>query len=330
MPDPGTYEAPSWLRGAHLQTIWPLLIKGPLPDYRRIRWDTPDGDFIDIDFLPYRQSHPLLILFHGLEGSSHSHYARSLMREAKMRQWNGAVVHFRGCSGVPNRLVRAYHAGDSAEIEWVLQRFAREFPDVPRHAAGVSLGGNALLCWLGRKRSTAAGLIDAAAAISAPVDLAASWRSLTQGFNHVYTENFLRTLRKKAEEKSTRFPSAFDAPRACRAPDLETFDDAFTAPLHGFMNARDYWEKSSARQYLADITVPTLVLNARNDPFLPEEILPVRSEVSPQVTLEQPEQGGHAGFVNGGFPGHLDWMPCRMLDYFDNIGQPHPGLTGRN
>lgn len=319
-----TYHAPNWLYGAHLQTIWPLLIKGRLPDYRRIRWNTPDGDFIDVDVLPHRQARPLLILFHGLEGSSHSHYACSLMREADRRKWNGAVAHFRGCSGTPNRLARAYHAGDSEEIDWMLQRFAHDFPDVRRHAAGVSLGGNALLCWLGRRKQFAADLICGAAAISAPLDLAASWQRLSKGFNRLYTENFLRTLRQKTAEKARHFPSTFDAQSASLAKDLETFDDCYTAPMHGFRNAREYWGKSSASQYLQNIALPTLILNARNDPFLPPQVLPVQDEVSALVTLEQPEQGGHAGFVSGPFPGNLDWMPRRVLDYLETADAHRP------
>lgn len=312
------YVAPSWLKGGHAQTIWPLAIKGEKPAFRRKRWQTPDNDFIDIDFLPRQDEQPLVILFHGLEGSSRSHYARSLMREVAARGWNGAVVHFRGCSGEPNLLPRAYHSGDVKEIDWILRRFATKYPGVPRYAAGVSLGGNALLCWLGSRREEAQGLITRAAAISAPLDLFVSGHELERGFNKVYTRYFLYTMRPAAAEKAIRFPGRFDAKKARQAKTLAAFDDAFTAPLHGFKNVEDYWRRASAKPLLGSITVPTLVLNAKNDPFLPSEALPKARHVSPFVRLEQPAEGGHVGFVSGPFPGNLEWMPKRVLHYFDS------------
>ena len=312
------YTPPAWLKGGHAQTIWPLLIKGERPRFSRRRWQTPDDDFIDIDFLPPQPDQPIVILFHGLEGSSRSHYARSLMRELTARRWNGAVVHFRGCSGEPNRRPRAYHSGDAAEIDWILRRFAHRFPDVPRYAMGVSLGGNALLCWLGTRQEESARLISRAAAVSAPLDLAASGHSLAEGFNRVYTRYFLHTMRRAAADKARRFPGSFDAAAASRARTLAEFDDAYTAPLHGFANADEYWHRASAKPLLRTIRIPTLVLNARNDPFLPESALPEPDEVAPCVRLEQPEEGGHVGFVSGPFPGTLDWMPKRVLHYFDS------------
>lgn len=311
-----SYQAPAWLRGAHAQTIWPLTIKGPQPALQRERWTTPDADFIDVDLLAGQAGAPLVVLFHGLEGSARSHYARSLMRALAARGWHGAVAHFRGCSGEPNRLPRAYHSGDSDEIDWILRRFAERFPGVPRHAAGVSLGGNALLCWLGRHGAAARTVLASAAAISAPLDLGASGRSLERGFNKVYTEYFLRTLRRHVEEKGQRFPTLFDAGSAMRARNLAEFDTAYTAPIHGFRDAADYYQRSSAKPLLGEIAVPTLVLNARNDPFLPAEALPRPDQVSDKVVLEQPAEGGHVGFVTGPFPGRLDWLPQRLLAHF--------------
>jgi uncharacterized protein len=312
------YKAPLWLRGAHAQTIWPLVIKTAAPKMKRKRWETPDGDFIDIDFLPRRPEQPLVVLFHGLEGSSNSHYARALMRELARRDWNGAVVHFRGCSGEPNRLPRAYHSGDADEIDWILRRFSTKYPDSVRYAAGVSLGGNALLCWLGTRRDQARALISGAASVSAPLDLAAAGQHLERGFNRVYTQHFLRTMRRSAQEKAQRFPGMFNASQALHARTLEEFDDAYTAPLHGFRDANDYWRRASSKPVLRHISVPTLILNARNDPFLPSEALPDRRGVSGMVTLEQPVEGGHAGFVTGRFPGRLDWLPQRLIHFFNN------------
>lgn len=312
------YTAPAWLKGAHAQTIWPLAIKGEMPAFVRKRWKTPDDDFLDVDFLPDQPGQPLVILFHGLEGSSRSHYARSLMHEVAERGWNGAVAHFRGCSGEPNRLPRAYHSGDANEIDWILRRFARKYPDVPRYAAGVSLGGNALLCWLGTRRHHAAELLTRAAAVSPPVDLAASGHHLGMGFNRIYTRYFLSTMQQRAREKAAQFPGRFDAGRAARARTLAQFDDAFTAPLHGFRGFEDYWKRASARQYLRHIALPTLLLHALNDPFMPVAALPDRAEISKHVRLDFPKEGGHVGFVTGPFPGRLDWMPKRLLRYFEH------------
>ena len=203
---PQPYLAPRWLRGGHAQTIWPLLCKGHLPPLRRERWTTPDDDFIDLDWLPYREGQPLVILFHGLEGSSDSPYARSLMRTLVQRGWNGVVPHFRGCSGEPNLLPRAYHSGDADEIGWILERLARLHPAPPRYAAGVSLGGNALLLWLARQGTDARQIIDAAAAVCPPLDLTAAGHHLGKGFNRLYTRHFLVSLKRNAAAKLRRHP----------------------------------------------------------------------------------------------------------------------------
>ena len=258
---------------------------------------------------------PLLVLFHGLEGSSNSHYARSLMRSVAAVGWSGAIVHFRGCSGEPNRLPRAYHSGDSAEIDWILRRLKTDDEQRRLFAVGVSLGGNALLKWLG-ERESAASILDAAAAISAPVDLTACGHQLGRGCNRIYTRHFLRTLKPAALEKLRRFPGLFDADRLSAANTLHAFDDVVTAPLHGFANADDYWQRAASKAWLANIRVPTLLLNARNDPFMPECALPTAAELSTALRLDFPSTGGHVGFVGGKPPGCLDWMPQRVLRFF--------------
>lgn len=311
---PRRYRAPPWLPGAHLQTVWPLLRQPVLPDYRRERWETPDGDFIDLDWIDGPGTAPLLVLFHGLEGGSRSHYARSLMHAVRQRRWRGVVAHFRGCSGEPNRLARAYHSGDSAEIDWILRRL-----DERRtlFAVGVSLGGNALLKWLGEQGAAASTLITAAAAISAPLDLAASDASLTRGVNRLYARHFLKRLIPKALAKLERYPGLYRADAVRSARSLRAFDDVVTAPLHGFRDAADYYARSSARQFLASIEAPTLLLNALNDPFLPAAALPGHSQLSRSLTLETPNAGGHVGFVHGDFPGRLEWLPGRILAFFE-------------
>ncbi len=295
----GAYRAPWWLPGAHAQTILPSrLFASATADYRRERWETPDADFIEVDFARPEPADPaarVLVLFHGLEGSSKSHYARLLMEEAARRGWRGLVAHFRGCGGEDNRLARAYHSGDSDEIDWVLRRIAQRWPLAPLHAVGISLGGNVLAKWAG-ERGAQAGLLRACVAVSAPLDLAASGASLERGLNVFYAGVFLRTLRVKAIAKIRAHPGIADAGRVARARTLREFDDAFTAPVHGFADFADYWHRASAKPWLRAITVPMLAINARNDPFLPGRHLPLERELSPQVTLEAPGQGGHAGF----------------------------------
>lgn len=309
------YVPPAWLPGGHAQTMWPLLIKGPLPRYRRQRWETPDDDFIDLDWIDGRPGAPCVALFHGLEGSSRSHYARRLMQALAGLGWHGVVVHFRGCSGEPNRLLRAYHSGDSAEIDWVLRRLhALGWPAL--FAVGVSLGGNALLKWLAEQGAAAATLINAAAAVSAPLDLAAANAALSSGFNLVYAKHFLRTLVPAARAKAGRFPGRIDMQRAARARTLRDFDDAVTAPLHGFLGADDYYARSSAGPLLGAVRLPTLLLHAANDPFLPQAALPRRERLPAAVTLEVTDRGGHVGFVHGPLPGRVDWMPQRLLAHF--------------
>lgn len=309
------YRAPAWLPGGHAQTIWPLLIKGPLPAYRRQRWETPDGDFIDLDWVDGRRGAPCIALFHGLEGSSRSHYARRLMRAAGKQGWHGVVIHFRGCSGEPNRLARAYHSGDSAEIDWILRRLYADGHSV-LFAAGVSLGGNALLKWAAELGDKPDSPVKAIAAVSVPLDLAAANESLSAGFNLVYARHFLRTLIPAARAKHQRFPGRFDLRRALDARTLRDFDDAVTAPLHGFSGADDYYARSSAGPLLGTICLPTLLLHAINDPFLPAAALPRPEQLSPAVKLELLAQGGHVGFVHGLPPGRVDWMPNRVMAHF--------------
>lgn len=308
------FVAPRWLPGAHLQTLWPLLRKGAVPPLHRERWQTPDGDFIDLDWLAAPGDAPLLVLFHGLEGSSRSHYAISIMREAAALGWGGVVVHFRSCSGEPNRLLRAYHSGDSDEIDWILRRLgtARR----PVFAVGVSLGGNALLKWLGERGTEAEGIVRSAVAVSAPVDLAAGNDALRAGLSRIYTRHFLATLIPKALAKARRFPGALDAGRISRCRSLGEFDDAYTAPVHGFRDAADYYRRSSAGGHLGGIRVPTLMINSLNDPFLPHRALPNPGSLPQAVTLETPAHGGHVGFVAGRFPGENTWLARRIRSFF--------------
>ncbi|QJE03296.1 alpha/beta fold hydrolase [Massilia forsythiae] len=328
------YRAPAWLPGGHLQTIYPATcIAKPAVAFRRERWDTPCGaDFIDLDLVdapaassanasPGASDAPCVLLFHGLEGSSDSHYARALMAQVAARGWHGVIPHFRGCSGEANLAPRFYHSGDAEELDWIIRRLRPRYRG-PLYVAGVSLGGNALLRWLGEQQHGAA-IVDAAVAVSAPLDLAAGGAALSTGLNRVYTRMFLETLKPKALAKLEQFPGLFDRERLLAARDLYAFDNVVTAPLHGYRDTDDYWHRASARHVLHDIVVPTLVLNARNDPFLPGRHLP--ASAAPAVTLEYPDGGGHVGFPTGPFPGRIDWLPRRILSFFDDVaGRPDP------
>jgi predicted alpha/beta-fold hydrolase len=289
------FTAARWLPGAHLQTIYgALLARAPRVALKRERWETPDGDFVDVDILEGPHDAPWVQLFHGLEGSSRSPYARMLMAHAQRRGWRGSVMHFRGCSGEPNRLQRAYHSGDSDEADWVLRRLKERAGAAPLYAAGVSLGGNVLAKWLGERGE-----------------------ALGRGFGLVYTRHFLRSLKRNALARLERFPGLFDGKALRRARTLRDFDNAVTAPLHGFRDTDDYWTRASAKPWLASIRVPTLIINARDDPFMPATALPTEREVSAAVKLEFPDRGGHVGFVSGPFPGNIEWLPSRLLHFFE-------------
>jgi predicted alpha/beta-fold hydrolase len=320
---PGLYRAPAWLPGGHAQTIAAALAPRPHVRYRREVWPSPDGDRIAVDFAgpePPAPDAAVLVLFHGLEGSSRSHYARWLMREAAARGYRACVAHFRGCGGHPNLLPRAYHSGDVDEIEWILRAVAARWPAARRYAMGVSLGGNALSKWLGERAGVGPPL-QAAAVLSVPFDLTAAGLSLARGFNAaVYGRHFLRSMRPKALSFARRHPGLVDLARIRASRTLREFDDAFTAPLHGFRDVMHYWESASALPWLGRVGTPLLALNARNDPFVPAASLPRAADVSGLVLLEQTAQGGHAGFLQGRWPGDGSFVPRRVMEFFETGG----------
>ena len=320
------FRSPWWLPGPHLQTIVPALWAArETVRYVRERWDTPDGDFIDVDRVvpPDREDaedpmRPTLVVFHGLEGNAQSRYVLDLMALAAARGWHGIAPHFRGCGGTLNRAPRFYHSGDSTEVDWILERMHAARAG-PLHAVGISLGGNMLLKWLGEEGERAATIVAAAAAVSAPVDLTAGGASLGRGFNRVYAKMFLRSLKAKSRGKLQQYPGLFDRARMEAARDLYAFDDVVTAPLHGFRDTDDYWLRASSKPLLRRIAVPTLLLNARNDPFLPATALPRPDEVSTQVTLDFPEAGGHVGFFGAHERRHR-WMAHRVVRFLEACG----------
>jgi uncharacterized protein len=323
-PNKTAYRAPWWLPGRHVETVHASLFASrPQLTYRRERWDStphgkPDGDFVDVDHIDGEPGAPTLVLFHGLEGSSQGVYALNMMAAARARGWHGLVPHFRGCSGEINRLPRAYHSGDAAEVDWILRRVKAQAPTSPVYVVGVSLGGNATLKWLGEQGRDASPIVEAVAAISAPLDLMAAGEALEKGFCKIYTRNFLITMKRKSLEKLARHPGIFDGEIARRARTLREFDNEVTAPLHGYRDTDDYWTRASSKPGLIDVAVPTLVLNARNDPFLPESALPGVGDVSREVILDFPARGGHVGFLSAPFPGNGGWLVERVFGFFDH------------
>lgn len=321
------YRAPAWLPGGNLQTIWAALaarrVRAGPPLFRRERWTTPDDDFIDVDWIDARAQGdsnnaggspqpPLIVMFHGLEGSSASHYAQAFADFALEQGLAFAVAHFRGCSGELNHAPRAYHSGDYAEVDWILRRFRALYAG-PILAVGISLGGNALMRWAGEVGAEAGSVVRAVASVSAPLDLAAGGHAIGRGFNRlVYTRMFLRSMRPKAMRKLAQHPGLFDRQALVQARDLYAFDNHFTAPVHGFRDTEDYWRRASAKPHLHRVGVPALVLNARNDPFVPASSLPRADDVSAMVTLWQPEHGGHVGFPQGAMPSHVMAMPTAV------------------
>ena len=307
-----------WCPGAHLQTIWAGVLRpAPHVTLDRTRWELPDGDFLDVDELVAEAGAPRVIVLHGLEGSSRSPQVLGLLHEAHRCGWGGVAVNFRGCSGAPNRLRRSYHGGDTADLAWVIARVRVQHPLSPIVCVGFSLGGNILLKYLGEQGETLPEQVRAAAAISAPVDLALSARALEHGFNRVYGRRLVASLKRKTLQKLVRYPGLVDAPALQRSRTLAEFDELVTAPVHGFANAADYWAASSSAAFLPRIRRPTLLINAQDDPFLPAEALPRQAVAgNPFLTAAFTPSGGHLGFLAGRWPvAPIAWAEVRAAEF---------------
>ncbi len=316
------FRAPLWLRNPHAQTLWGKFVRRTtVPPTRMERWELPDGDFLDLCRLNAPAGRPRLIFLHGLEGTPRSHYAQAFFADAHRRGWAADLLLFRSCGDEPNRLLRSYHSGETGDLDFVVSRLVAAEPDRALVLAGVSLGGNVLLKWLGERGGNVPPQLAGAAAISAPLDLARGSKYLERGFSRVYAAHFLRTLRAKAREKAARFPGQVRLAAVEAARTLWEFDNVMTAPVHGFRDAADYYARSSAIRFLHAIRVPTLVLNAADDPFLPAEVLNAARTIAldnPALRIEFPEHGGHVGFVGGTVP----WRPRyyaerRALDFVE-------------
>ncbi|MDH3379111.1 MAG: hydrolase [Gammaproteobacteria bacterium] len=302
-----------WCRGPHCQTLWPYLFRyAPRPQYRRERVELGDRDFIDIDWHGPR-GHDLILVFHGLEGSSQSPYVRGLCRTAATHGVECAVIHFRGCSGEPNRLARSYHAGDTGDLESVLDRLEQRNPRRKISAVGYSLGGNVLLKWLGE---TGSRRLARAVAVSVPYSLADSARRLEHGASRLYQYQLVRRMRRSVRRKFARIPSPIDLTGLDRARTFWDFDELVTAPLHGFASCADYYERSSCGQFLNGIRTPTLLIHARDDPFMTTHSTPDVSVLPANITLEVSNSGGHTGFVAGRTPWQPQyWLELRIIEY---------------
>ncbi len=305
---PRVFHPAGWAKGPHAQTLFARVLRaGDDPGMKRERWETPDGDFLDVDLGPLpAPGAPAVLVVHGLEGSARRRYVLGTCRELLARGVRPVAINLRGCSGVPNRLPRFYHSGETGDLRFVLERMRATHPGAPLGVFGFSLGGNAVLKMLGERRDGGVTLVDAAVAMSVPFDLAAGAAQLERSrMGHLYAAYFLRSLRRKVRGKASLLRPLVDVGRALRARTIREFDDAVTAPLHGFRDAGAYYTASSSTRFIGGIRVPTLVLHSLDDPFLPPEAVPRSAlEANPSVVPILPPSGGHVGFLEG-----APWRP---------------------
>jgi predicted alpha/beta-fold hydrolase len=302
-----------WLPGPHLQTVWPLVRRRNNMPTRRERLELPDGDFLDLDWT-LRGDGPLVIVLHGLEGSIRSHYAGAIMQALDMHGMRSVLMHFRGCSGEPNRLARSYHSGETGDLEFVLQLLRGRYPDAPMAAVGYSLGGNVLLKYLGERGADC--VLQAAAAVSVPFDLHNAARRLERGVSRIYQWQLLRRLRGSIRMKFNMRSAPVALDDLDSLDTFRRFDDRVTAPLHGFRDVDDYYTRSSSRQYLQHIRIPTYILHSRDDPFMSPDAVPGETDLAEAVTLEISAGGGHVGFVYGNLPWRAGYLPDSAVPGF--------------
>lgn len=298
-----------WLPNGHLQTIWQTLVRrneNLTARYERI--ELPDGDFLDLAWVGPDKG-PIVIVLHGIAGSIDSPYAQGILQTIVKSNWRGLFVHFRGCSGVPNRLPRFYHSGETEDIDYIIKELQRREPSTPIAVIGFSLGGNVLIKWL--SKNTNSNLIIASVAVSVPFELYKAADHLNQGLSRFYQWYLLRSLRNLIKTKFSIKPGPISLEEIDKLRTFWEFDNKITAPLHGFLDANDYYHQASSRSDLKKITIPTLILQARDDPFIPPEVNPHPHELSPSITFELHETGGHVGFISGKFP----WQPVYWLEH---------------
>ena len=301
-----------WLPGPHLQTLFPSLFRRRRPPpLTRERLELPDGDFLDLEWTD-RTAGSVVLILHGLEGSLESHYTGSMLAALAGEGYNACLMYLRGCSGEPNRLPYSYHSGKTDDLDVVVRAIQERFPGKPLAIIGYSLGGNILLKWLGEQREAAR--IATAVAISVPFDLNQAALRLEHGLSRIYQQHLLKKLRGSARRKARFHPLPWPAEHLNELRTFRRFDNEITAPLNGFRDVDDYYTRASSKQYLKSIQVPTLLIQARDDPFLPAAALPQDGDLSPAVTLELSGRGGHVGFVSGNNPLHPQyWLEQRVI-----------------
>jgi len=315
--DDGRFRPAWWLSNRHLQTIWPVFCRARIRlKTRRERLELPDGDFLDVDWVG--REGPIVIVLHGLQGSAQSNYARGLLKQIEARGWRGVLMHFRGCSGEANRLPRSYHSGETTDIDWFARELRRREPETPLAGVAYSLGGNVLLKWLGESGTD--NPLQAAVAVSIPFELGTAADCMESGFSRVYQWYLVRKLRKAVRAKMAN--GSFELPLSSadldRLRSFREFDDAVTAPMHGFRSADDYYERCSSRQFVDRIETPTLVLHAADDPLMRSEIIPRPEERSERVVFEISPNGGHVGFVSGAWPWSARyWLEDRIPAFLE-------------
>lgn len=306
-----------WLPSPHLQTLWPVFLRPSIKNLvlERERVELPDGDFIDLDWLGRNKNGPLVLILHGFEGSIESHYAKGMLLKIEQNGWRGVFMHFRGCSGEPNRLPRGYHSGETSDVDYIIDLIRQRHANTPLAIIGFSLGGNVLLKWLGETKEK--NPLQAAIAVSVPFVLHKAAARMQKGFSRCYQWYFLKCLRERLTHKFQYVASnLLDNNDWSNMQTILDFDNKYTAPLHGFNDVHEYYTVSSSRQYLRSIQVPTLILHAKDDPFMSEDVIPESHELSPHIKLEVSESGGHVGFVSGKYPWRPEyWLEKRIPDF---------------
>ncbi len=313
---PSHFQTNHFLQNGHTQTLlakfWP---RTTVLNIKRQRLELADGDFIDCDWVG--GDGPIVVVLHGLEGSIHSHYIQGILQALSAHNYRAVVMHFRGCSGTPNRLARAYHSGDTQDLAALIAHLKQHHPHTPLYAIGYSLGGNVLLKWLGEEKEAAP--LSAAVAVSVPYQLASCVAQLNQGMLKMYQHRFVQQLKLKMAQKISMQQLAHLQHHLEKISTLHEFDDKITAPLHGFKDAIDYYTQSSCYAFLKHVSIPTLLLHAMDDPMIPPHVIPDARDLSQAVTLERSKHGGHVGFI------HLDsnlkmqfYLEHRIPEYFNH------------
>jgi predicted alpha/beta-fold hydrolase len=307
-----------WLPGPHLQTLFPsLLRRRRLPPLTRERLELPDGDFLDLAWTE-RTAGSIVLVLHGLEGSLESHYTGGMLGVLAREGYNACLMYLRGCSGEPNRLPYSYHSGKTDDLDFVVRTIQKHLPGRPLDIIGFSLGGNILLKWLGEQGQAASART--AVAISVPFDLNQAALQLEHGLSRIYQYHLVKKLHGTARRKARRHPLPWPVERISELGTFRRFDNEITAPLNGFRDVDDYYSRSSSKPYLKSIQIPTLLIQACDDPFLPARALPQNDDLGSSVTLELSARGGHVGFVTGNNPLHPQyWLEQRVIRHLRSV-----------